>query len=140
MVKKIEISIEQNKLLFYYFYVHDHFPIVSHRASMSEIDVLIEQLSCSALDNDISTNVWWMGNAVCFGAGSGTVSFASIEMTSDMDGLSIAADSCTHKRPTWMHLNAWDLEFLSTILESSSSKLLSSFQSSQACKLKPSKD
>jgi hypothetical protein len=38
-------------------------------------------------------------NAICLGVGSYKVSLVSIEITSDMVGLSIA-NFCTHKRPT----------------------------------------
>ena len=42
-------------------------------------------------------------NAGCFGVGRSIISLLSIEITIDTVGLSVT-NSCTHKRPTCMHL------------------------------------
>ena len=71
-------------------------------------------------------------NAGCFGGTSWRVSFESIETTSNMVGLSIAL-SCTHKRPTWMHLNTSNGGHDSfSMVESTSSKPLPSFHTCHA--------
>ena len=71
-------------------------------------------------------------NACCFGGKSWRVSFESIETTSTMLGLSVAW-SCTHKRPTWMHLNTSDGRHdPSSIVGSISSKPLPSFHNCHA--------
>ena len=72
-----------------------------------------------------------MKNAGFFGIGRVMVSFLSMETTSDMEGLSIAL-SCTHKRPTCMHLITSLRSQDSSNVGSSISKTVPSCHSSHA--------
>jgi len=78
------------------------------------------------------TSYYLQKNAGCFGAGRTMLSFVSMETTLDIVGRSVAW-SCTHKRPTWMHLVTSSRKLDLSNLGSTSSRLLPSFHNCHAC-------
>ena len=73
---------------------------LSYLASMTVMEQSLTE-HCSALipDEFDSASFLPVKNAGCFGVGSGILSLPSIEITSDIVGLSVAP-SCTHNSPT----------------------------------------
>jgi len=69
-------------------------------------------------------------NAGCLGSGN-CASLVSIDITSDIIGLSTALSS-THNKPTWMHLKTWSLEQDSLSIGSTNSNGVPAFHSSHA--------
>ena len=113
--------------------IHSHITRIFYLASITEIVTLFkEQFSDSIIESFCSPAIVLIKNAGCFGGESWRVSFESIETTSSMVGLSVAW-SCTHKRPTWIHLNTSDIGHdSSSIARSISSRPLPSFHNCHA--------
>jgi hypothetical protein len=74
-------------------------------------------------------------NAGCFGGGRSIISLLSIEITIDTVGLFVT-NSCTHKRPTCMHLKISVSKHGSDIIGSINATLLPTFHNFHACKKK----
>ena len=72
-------------------------------------------------------------NACFFGRGRSTISLLSIETTTDAVGLS-SANSCTHKRPTCMHLKISISKHGSDIIGSINAAMLLAVHNFHACK------
>ena len=73
---------------------------LTQRASSAVIETLFNETVPP--DIDFGDSVYWKVKAGGFGGGR-VVSLASMKITSDMVGRSVAA-SCTHNSPMWMHL------------------------------------
>ncbi|CAK9153266.1 unnamed protein product [Ilex paraguariensis] len=72
----------------------------SYLASITVMVKLFAELSFDLVSDEVEFGAFLpVKNAGCFGGGKGMDSLLSIEITSDMVGLS-ATLSCTHKRPT----------------------------------------
>ena len=113
--------------------IHSHITRIFYLATITEIVTLFkEQFSNSIIESFSSPATVMIKNAVCFGGESWRVSFESIETTSSMVGLSVAW-SCTHTRPTWIHLNTSNIGHdSSSIARSISSRPLPSFHNCHA--------
>ena len=67
------------------------------------VTLLSEHFLCLRWEDLVSKAICLSINAGCFGWGRSTISLLSMEITTDTIGLSLA-NSCTHNRPTCMHL------------------------------------
>ncbi|CAN0911718.1 hypothetical protein LINGRAPRIM_LOCUS1051 [Linum grandiflorum] len=93
---------------------------------------LVEQLSRLRVLEPISMRILFgldVVNAGCFGAGNCTTSLVSIDITSDIVGLSSALYSM-HSSPTLMHLRIWFLSHESSNVGSINFNGVPSFHSS----------
>ena len=71
--------------------------------TIETVTSLIENFLSPLWDNFLSKRIFLSVNADCFGRGRSRISLLSTEITTDTVGLSLA-NSCTHNRPTCMHL------------------------------------
>ena len=86
----------------------------------------------SNVDVSVSIGVLSAANVGCFGAAMAAVPVSNIATTDDIVGLSVAL-SCTHKSPTFMHLDTSAGKHESLMDGSTNSITLSSFHSFHAC-------
>lgn len=91
----------------------------------------VKDSSCLLEDESVSTGFLPRQNPGFLGCCIVALSLLSIKTTEDMLGLSSAC-SCTHSRPTCIHLNASEAEHVSTNDESTSSNPFPSFHSFHA--------
>ena len=95
------------------------------------VTLLIEQILCLPLVDSESKAICLSVNAGCFGWGRSTISLLSIEITTDMVGLSFA-NSCTHNKPTCTHLKISNSKHGSDIIGSINATMLSAFHNFHA--------